>query len=127
MKDFFNGVRRHIGKMDAEHLREQYARLSDEAAFLDTLFQTIAQGIIVLDENGAPKDKLMCPTGIHQGNAEMMEGKAWRSRLVENGGHVVIKAYDVGKKYKVYYLTDDDESMNVKLVFGPFDSKGAQA
>ena len=53
MKDFFNGVRRHIGKMDAEHLREQYARLSDEAAFLDTLFQTIAQGIIVLDENGA--------------------------------------------------------------------------
>ncbi len=53
MKDFFNGVRRHIGKMDAEHLREQYARLSDEAAFLDTLFQTIAQGIIVLDANGA--------------------------------------------------------------------------
>lgn len=52
MKDFFNGVRRHIGKMDAEHLREQYARLSDEAVSLETLFKTIAQGIVVLDERG---------------------------------------------------------------------------
>ncbi|MBO7483331.1 MAG: PAS domain-containing protein [Kiritimatiellae bacterium] len=52
MKDFFKGVRRHIDKMDAERLREQYARLSDEAVSLDTLFKTIAQGIIVLDERG---------------------------------------------------------------------------
>ncbi|MCR5414209.1 MAG: hypothetical protein K6F50_05725 [Kiritimatiellae bacterium] len=53
MKDFFKSVRRHIGKLDADHLREQYARLSDEAVSLDTLFMTIAQGIIVLDEHGA--------------------------------------------------------------------------
>ena len=53
MNDFFKGVRRHIDKLDADHLREQYARLSEEAISLDTLFQTIAQGIVVLDENGA--------------------------------------------------------------------------
>lgn len=52
MKGFFDGVRRHIGNMDAEHLREQYRRLSDEVSSLDTLFSTIAQGIIVLDERG---------------------------------------------------------------------------
>lgn len=52
MKDFFRGVSRHIGKLDAEHLREQYARLSEEAVSLDTLFQTIAQGILVLDDAG---------------------------------------------------------------------------
>ncbi len=52
MKDFFKGVRRHIGKLDADHLRTEYARLADEAVSLDTLFMTIAQGIIVLDENG---------------------------------------------------------------------------
>ena len=34
-------------------------------------------------------------------------------RLVENGGHVVVKAYDGGRKYKVYYLTDKDESMSI--------------
>lgn len=53
MKDFFNGVRRHIAKMDAGRLREQYARLSDEAASLDALFRTISIGIIVLDQDGA--------------------------------------------------------------------------
>lgn len=52
MKDFFKGVRRHIGKLDAEHLREQYDLLSEETTFLETLFRTIAQGIIVLDQNG---------------------------------------------------------------------------
>ena len=53
MNDFFKGVRRHIDKLDADHLREQYARLSEEAISLDTLFQTLAQGIVVVDENGA--------------------------------------------------------------------------
>ena len=52
MKDFFNGVRRHIGKLDAEHLREQYAHLSDELIALDALFKTISLGIIFLDERG---------------------------------------------------------------------------
>ena len=84
---------------------------------------------MVLDADGKPKDKLVCPTAVHAGNAEMMEGKAWRSRLVERGGHVVVKAYDGGAKYKVYYLTADDESMNVELVFGPFEAtkKGGAA
>lgn len=80
---------------------------------------------MTLDDQGKAKPKLMCPTSVHPNNAEMMKGKAWRSRLVENEGHVVVKAYDGGKKYKVYYLTADDESMKVKLVFGPFESKGA--
>lgn len=52
MKDFFNGVRRHIGKLDAKLLREQYERLSDELVALDTLFETISIGIIFLNEQG---------------------------------------------------------------------------
>ena len=52
MKDFFKSVRRHIGRLDAGHLREQYALLADEASFFDTLFRTIAQGIVVLDRGG---------------------------------------------------------------------------
>ena len=53
MKRFFDGVRRHIGRLDADHLREQYARLSDEVEELETLFSTISEGIIVLDGDGA--------------------------------------------------------------------------
>jgi len=73
---------------------------------------------------GYPGARIMCPTAVHQGNAEMMQGKSWRKRLVERGGHVVVKVYDGGAKYKIYYLTAKDESMNVELVFGPFESKG---
>ena len=73
---------------------------------------------------GYPGPRLMCPTQVHPGNAEMMEGKPWRNRLVERGGHVVVKAYDGGARYKIYYLTHRDESMKVELVFGPFESKG---
>ena len=73
---------------------------------------------------GYPGPRVMCPTAVHPGNAEMMQDKSWRRRLVEIGGHVVVKVFDGGAKYKVYYLTAKDESMNVELVFGPFDSTG---
>ncbi len=52
MKSFFQSVRKHIDKLDATHLREQYALISDEVDFLDTLFETIDRGIIVLDAKG---------------------------------------------------------------------------
>ncbi len=74
---------------------------------------------------GYPGPRLMCPTSVHPGNAEMMQGKEWRKRLVERGGHVVVKVVDGGARYKVYYLTHHDESMKVELVFGPFESNGA--
>lgn len=76
------------------------------------------------DEASYPGDRLICPTTIHPGNAEMMEGKPWLKKLVERTGSVVVKVYDGGKKYKVYYLTADDESMTVTAVYGPFDSRG---
>lgn len=52
MRDFFKGVRKRIGKLDAEQLREQYRLISDEADFLEMLFATNSDGIIVLDEKG---------------------------------------------------------------------------
>lgn len=78
-------------------------------------------------ENGYPGPRLLCPTDPHPLNAERLKDAPWRNKLCERGGHVVVKAYDGGKKYKVYFLTADDESMTVNLVFGPFDSKGAKA
>ena len=76
------------------------------------------------DQSSYPGARLLCPTDPHPLNAEMLQGKAWRKYLVEKGGHVVVKAYDGGARYKVYFLTADDESAKVKLVFGPFESKG---
>ena len=53
MKDFFRGVRRHIGKLDAGHLREQYLLMSQELESVDTLLDAIDRGIVVFDGNGA--------------------------------------------------------------------------
>ena len=52
MRSFFKGVRRRIGKLDAEQLREQYNLIADEADFLETLFLTNSEGVIVLDQHG---------------------------------------------------------------------------
>ena len=52
MRNFFKGVRRRIGKLDAAQLREQYNLIADEADFLDTLFLANSEGIIVLDDRG---------------------------------------------------------------------------
>ncbi len=52
MKDFFRGVRRHIDKLDAGHLREQYLLMSKELEFVDRILDAIDRGLIVLDETG---------------------------------------------------------------------------
>lgn len=51
-------------------------------------------------------------------------GKEW----YENGvcpydGHIVIKAYDKGRKYKIYRLSAEDEQMIVQAIYGPFDAQ----
>lgn len=55
MKKFFQGVRKHIGKLDADKLREQYNIISDEMEFFDRLFETTDRGIVALDERGDVK------------------------------------------------------------------------
>ena len=52
MKDFFRGVRKHIGKLDAEHLREQYELVADEFARSEQLLHALKEGIVCLDAGG---------------------------------------------------------------------------
>lgn len=55
MKNFFKSVRRHIGKLDAGQLREQYNLISDEAEFFDLILGTLDRGILVFDKGGEVK------------------------------------------------------------------------
>ena len=41
MSDFFKGVRKHIGKLDAAHLREQFERVADALERSETLIRTL--------------------------------------------------------------------------------------
>ena len=53
MKDFFKGVRKRIGKLDAEKLREQYTLVTDEFARTEKLLNILKDGIVRMDANGA--------------------------------------------------------------------------
>lgn len=46
----------------------------------------------------------------------------WMKRLYKDGGHIVVKAFDKGRKYAIYILDSSNEKMIVKAVFGPFDA-----
>ena len=52
MKDFFKSVRKHIGKMDAERLREQFGHVADALERSETLFSALKEGLVRLDEEG---------------------------------------------------------------------------
>ena len=57
---------------------------------------------------------------------EFLEGHkdaSWYDRLYKDGGHIVVKAYDKGRSYKVYILDSSDEDMTVKAVYGPYSAE----
>jgi len=70
---FLDKVLGRIGRLDAEGLQTVVQRLARERSFLETLFNTIEDGILVLDENGrilylnSAVTKLL---GIQGGNVE---------------------------------------------------------
>ena len=47
----------------------------------------------------------------------------WIKGVCPHNGHIVVKAYDKGRKFKIYRLSADDEQMIVQAIYGPFDSK----
>lgn len=47
----------------------------------------------------------------------------WLERVGPYNGHIVVKVYNKGKKYKIYRLSADDENMKIQTVYGPFNSK----
>ena len=52
MKDFFKGVRKHIGRLNADKLREQYELVADELARSEQLLDILKDGIVRLDADG---------------------------------------------------------------------------
>lgn len=53
MKNFFNGVRKHINRLDEDKLREQYILLSQELSKLDRIFDSMSEGIVFCDLQGS--------------------------------------------------------------------------
>ena len=48
----------------------------------------------------------------------------WMQSVAPVSGHVVIKVFDEGRKYRIYVLSACDERMQVQRVYGPYESRG---
>ncbi|MGI6136136.1 MAG: ComEC/Rec2 family competence protein [Petrimonas mucosa] len=60
------------------------------------------------------------PTRFPDHLREKYGNEAWIDSVCQEGGHIVVKAYDKGTKYKIYVLSAKDEQSIVRAVYGPF-------
>ncbi len=51
---------------------------------------------------------------------ERHANEEWTKKVFDQG-HVVVKVYDEGRKYKIYMLSAEDEDMIVKAIYGPYN------
>lgn len=63
------------------------------------------------------------PTRFPEILREKYASEKWVRSVSKDDGHIVIKVYDNGEKYKIYIISALDEKQIVKNVFGPFISK----
>jgi len=88
LKDFFKSVRKRIGRMDAEKLREQYELVADEFAQSEQILYALKEGIVCLDATGdvlmanpAAKDLLGASPEVAMPQLGLPLGKASRREL----------------------------------------------
>jgi two-component system, sporulation sensor kinase E len=72
---FLDKVLGRIGRLDAEGLQTVVQRLARERAFLEMLFNTIEDGVLVIDENGRVLYFNQAVTRILGWNPDAVEGK----------------------------------------------------
>ncbi|MBO7726145.1 MAG: hypothetical protein J6S40_06715 [Thermoguttaceae bacterium] len=118
----------HHGNLNAS--TDEFVRSVQARAYLCTVW-TMNQpsndsiGRVMSPENYVgPRDYF--PTLPCEKRSEGLLEGSWREHLALDGGHVVLKVFDGGARFKIFYLTADDESMRVKAVYGPFESTGTQ-
>lgn len=67
--------------------------------------------------------RTICSAQIEPEEQETFRNADWMKNVAIAGGHIVVKVFDGGRQYKVYFLTANDESMKIKTVLGPFASR----
>src|SRR6266478_2067385 len=105
---FLDKVLGRIGRLDAEGLQTVVQRLARERSFLETLFNTIEDGVLVLDEAGriiyfnqAVKTLLGLPAGTEgQPIVEHLPELDWKklSQFDVKGGRRVVR-----REFEVHY------------------------
>ncbi|MEA4978939.1 MAG: MBL fold metallo-hydrolase [Petrimonas sp.] len=70
-----------------------------------------------------PACRMVFPTRFPEKLRSKYEKEPWINAVCPEDGHVVVKVFDNGDKYKIYILSAHDEKLIVKNVYGPYSSK----
>jgi two-component system, sporulation sensor kinase E len=125
---FLDKVLGRIGRLDTEGLQTVVQRLARERSFLETLFNTIEDGVLVVDEDGKIiyfNHAVTRLIGLHPGEDEQHISKIlpeadWEkiSTIDNTGGENVIR-----HEFEIHY----PRPRFLRLYAAPLDGKGAAA
>ena len=91
MSIFYDRVADRIGKLDAEGLRRQYKALTDEIGFYESIFNSLDEGIVALDDKG--RVKYANPAGRELAPLLGIGGK--RGGVIPEPGGVSVKEVEI--------------------------------
>jgi len=77
----------------------------------------------MLDKSLYQGQRLIFPTYMPDHLRGLYASRRWMSSVCPENGHIVVKVFEGGRKYAVYVVSAEDESGQVKAVYGPFDSR----
>lgn len=114
MSIFYDKVADRIGKLDAEGLRRQYKALTDEIGFLESIFNTLDEGIVALDDRGRVKyanaaGKELVPLlgldGKSGGTAPLQDGISVKEIEITYPEHRIVEVKRIGNIVKLRDVT----------------------
>ena len=74
-----------------------------------------------------PDNRMIFPTRFPEHLKEKYVKESWAESVCPEDGHIIVKVFDKGEKYKIFVLSANDEKSIVKAVYGPFFSKKTQS
>jgi signal transduction histidine kinase len=133
---FHDKVVDRIGKLDAEGLRRQYRALADEIGFFKSVFDSLDEGIVVLDDAGkveyanAAGKELLPLLGIDEEFDESRpapEGISVRELEITYPEHRIIEVKRVGRIIKLRDVTEKRAREADAVESGRADAVGEMA
>lgn len=133
MSIFYDKVADRIGKLDAEGLRRQYKALTDEIGFLESIFNTLDEGIVALDERGRVKyansagKELVPLLGIDEAAMPPHGGVSVREVEITYPEHRIVEVKRIGNIVKLRDVTAKRARDADALESGRADAVGEMA
>lgn len=122
---FLDKVLGRIGRLDAEGLQTVVQRLARERTFLETLFNTIEDGVLVVDEKGRIIYFNQAVSRILNWHEEIAEGQPITNYLPELNWNELVKSRS-GQRVVVHEFEINYPSAKFfRLYVAPLDSEGA--